>query len=175
MHYCQMLHAFKRSRRGRHAHTNHQRTLINPHTPPTLDRYLQLWLFDPAGFTSPARRDPFAGWELTDIRALALDPDPQIRIAATASRWNWDVRVQAVLSTDPNQRVVLALLDQVDPDIGVCQLIIAGPHIAARCELARRNLNADLLELLASDGDPQVRSTAEQTIIRQSTLRTGPR
>jgi hypothetical protein len=143
---------------------------MNPFTPTTLDRYLQLWLFDPAGFASPAETDPFAGWQLTDIRALALDLDPKIRIAATASRWNWDVRVQVVLGTDPDERVVLALLDHVDPDIDVCRQIIAGPHIAARQELARRNLTGELLDLLAKDSDPTVRSTAAASIARRAPL-----
>lgn len=135
-----------------------------------LDHYLQLWLFDVSGFTTGPRPDPFAGCQLTDIRALAIDPDPQIRIAAASSRWNWDVRFQQVLGTDPDERVVLALLEHVDPDIDVCRQIIAGPHTAARRVLAARNLRPELLHLLAADDDACTRELAAHTLVRGAGL-----
>ena len=115
----------------------------------TPDQYLQLWLFDAAAYAGGRFEDPLAGWPLADVRAFAIDVDLDVRLAAAASRWNWDARVQRVLATDPDERVVLALLDHVDPYVDVCELIIAGPHVAARRELAGRNLRTELLERLA--------------------------
>lgn len=114
--------------------------------------------------------DKVAGWELADVRALAIDPDPSVRIVAAASCWNWDVRLQRVLATDPDERVVLALLDQVDPGFEVCELIIAGAHATARRELAGRNLRDELLERLAFDTDPIASATATRTLGRRYAL-----
>ena len=112
--------------------------------------------------------DRFEGRSLTDVRALAIDPDPEVRFAAASSRWNVDARLQRVLATDPDERVVLALLDRVDPYVDVCQLIIAGPHVDARRELARRNLRRELLELLADDVDPTASAAAAAELARRA-------
>ena len=63
------------------------------------------------------RPDPLAGATLADVRAYAVDPDRTLRLAAAASRWNVDARVQRVLACDPDEEVVLALLDDVDPGV----------------------------------------------------------
>ena len=46
---------------------------------------------------------------------------------AAASRMNWDLRVQLQLAQDDDERVVLALLDHVDPYVETCDVIINGP------------------------------------------------
>jgi hypothetical protein len=110
------------------------------------------------------RPDPLAGSSLTDVRAFALDLDVEVRMSAAASRWNWDVRVQRALAVDDDERVVLALLDHLDPSREACELIINGPHVAARRELTGRNLPTDLLVRLASDADPVTADLAWSTM-----------
>jgi hypothetical protein len=89
------------------------------------------------------RPDPMPGAALTDALAYAIDPDVEVRLDATASRWNWDRRVQLALAADPDERVVLALLDHVDPCCEAVDLIVAGPHGAARQVLRERGLGED--------------------------------
>lgn len=108
--------------------------------------------------------DPFPGRTLTDLRAFALDPDVAVRIAAASSRWNWDVRLQRVLATDADLRVVLALLEQTDPYVEVCELIIGGRHVEARRMLAEQNLRTELLELLCDDPDDLVVAAAQRRL-----------
>ncbi len=110
------------------------------------------------------RDDPLVGASLTDVRAFTIDPDVKVRIAAAASRWNWDLRVQLALAADDDERVVLALLDHVDPYREVCELIVEGPHVAARRMLAGRNLLTELLERLADDADPPTAEAARRTL-----------
>jgi hypothetical protein len=110
------------------------------------------------------RDDPLEGASVTDVRAFAIDPDLQARLRAAASRWNWDLRVQLELAADEDERVVLALLDAVDPYREVVDVIIEGPHVAARRVLAGRNLLTVLLERLADDPDPVTAETARRTL-----------
>ncbi len=135
---------------------------------------LQLRLFDDTEYSGGRYKDPLADWPLSCVRALAIDPDLEMRLTAAASRWNWDVRLQRVLATDPDQRVVLALLDHVDPYVEVSELIIAGPHEAARRELAGRNVRTTLLERLADDPDPITRATALRALAQRAGLAAEP-
>lgn len=128
----------------------------------------QLRLFD---LVSPERDvafDPLAGWSLGDVRALAIDPDPEVRIAVAASRWTWDLGVQEVLASDPEVRVVLALLDHVDPSREVCEVIIDGPHVEARQVLASRPLSTALLERLVANDDPATSADAAAVLARRN-------
>ena len=131
------------------------------------DQHLQLWLFDASAFGGRPYEDPLAGWSLSDVRAFAIDVDVELRLAATASRWNLDVRLQEVLASDPDERVVLALLDHVDPDLEVCRQLAHSPFVAVRRELAGRNLRTELLEVLAADADEITNSTARLALDRR--------
>ena len=130
-------------------------------------------LFDPDRLVDPIhvegglRPDPLAGAGLRDVLALAQAPDAETRCAAAASRWNWDVRVQRLLAGDVDERVVLALLDATDPYVEACELIIDGPHVAARRVLAERNLRTELLQRLAVDRDAEARASARATLARR--------
>jgi len=140
---------------------------MNSHHHPSTStelRLLQGRLFDPADFPARRRNDPLEGWPLVDVRALAIDPDVDVRVAAAASRWNWDGRLQRVLATDPDKRVVMALLDHVDPCAEICELIIDGPHVRARRELAGRNLPTTLLLALSHDADADAAKAALKTL-----------
>ena len=108
--------------------------------------------------------DPLSGASVTDVLAFAVDPDVETRLWAAASRWNCDPRVQRLLAADPDEGVVLALLDNVDPGEEAARLIIEGPHVAARRVLAASNLPTELLELLAADVDPVASETARRTL-----------
>ena len=144
-------------------HTNHQFVL------PRLARanWTQPHLLNPSSFVHKLPEDPLAGWSLTDVRAMAIDPEPTSRYLAAQSRWNWDVRVQAVLATDPDSAVVMTLLNNVDPGVEACELIIGGPHVMARRELARRNLRTELLALMVKDTDDSVRTMVQATLERR--------
>jgi hypothetical protein len=111
--------------------------------------------------------DDLSGMSLTNVKAFALDPDVQMRLLAARSRMNIDTGLQRILATDPDERVVLALLSSVDPGVEACELIIDGPHIHARRDLARRNLTSALLEPLAGDPDPLTRRLAQATLERR--------
>ncbi len=145
----------------------------NPDIPPTAstEQYLQLWLFDASAYSGRGVEDPLAGWTLPDVRAFAIDVELEIRLAAAASRWNVDARLQQVLAVDPDEEVVLALLDHVDPCVEAVERIVAGPHVAARRELARRNLRTELLERLARDADPVASGAARSTLARRTASR----
>ena len=106
---------------------------------------LELPFWDTISCHGGLRPDPLPDASLTDVRAFAIDPHVEVRMRAAASRWNVDVRVQRVLASDDDEQVVLALLDHVDPYRDVVEVIIDGPHVAARRELAGRNLPTELL------------------------------
>jgi hypothetical protein len=86
------------------------------------------------------RHDPMPGADVTDVLAYTIDPDVEVRLDAAASRWNWDRRVQLALAADPDERVVLALLDHVDPCREAVDLIAAGPHAEAHRVLRESGL-----------------------------------
>ena len=129
---------------------------------------LELPFWDTITCEGGLRPDPLPGATVTDVRAFALDPDLEVRLQAAASRGNWDLRVQLQLAVDDDERVVLALLDHVDPYREVCDKIIDGPHVAARRELAGRNLLTELLERLAADADPETAERAKRTLDARS-------
>jgi hypothetical protein len=133
-------------------------------TPPGDDGQHELPFVDTIHVEGGLRDDPIAGASLTDVRAFAMDPDLQTRLHAAASRWNWDLRVQLALAADEHERVVLTLLDAVDPYREVVDVIIDGSHVAARRVLAGRNLLTELLERLADDPDPVTAETARRTL-----------
>ena len=133
----------------------------------TVAEFEQLALFDPDAYFGRVFVDPFAGWSLTDIRALSIDPDPQVRARATKSRFNWDEGIQLQFASDPDESVVLALLDNVDPGMSATRVIIDSPHVEARRVLAARNLKTELLLLLAADHDPIAGETARNTLARR--------
>jgi dual specificity phosphatase 3 len=126
----------------------------------------QLELFDPYLYSTVACEDHRAGLSLTDIRALALDPDPAIRQVAACSPWCVDGGLQLVLASDPDESVVWSLLGTIDPGVEACGMIIDGPHVAVRRHLAGRKLRPELLERLALDTDPVVAEAARQSLHR---------
>ncbi|MDG1266722.1 MAG: hypothetical protein P8O03_10415 [Ilumatobacter sp.] len=130
----------------------------------TVEEFLQLTLFDLDAYLCGDFVDPYAGWSLTDIRALAMDPDPEVRQRATMSRWNWDNRVQVQFATDPEESVVLALLANADPGVDATIAIIEGPHVEAKRVLARRNLSSELLLLFLHSDDDIARQSATATL-----------
>ena len=114
--------------------------------------------------------DPLEGWDLIDVRALAIDPDPEVRRVAALSNWNWDIRLQRVLAHDPDELVVLNLLSRVDPPLEIVNVILAGPHRWARRVLAARNLPTSVLVQLLDDHDDVVRRSAITTLRRRKVL-----
>jgi hypothetical protein len=144
-----------------------RQTNPDPTPPAKTERYLQLSLFDASEYAGRAVEDPLAGWALRDVLALAVDVEPELRMLAASVRWNGDARLQRLLASDPEERVVLALLDRVDPGVEAAEIILAGPHVAARRELARRPLRTDLLERLANDADPVASAAARRTLARR--------
>jgi hypothetical protein len=145
---------------------HHDNTDANHADPTTLcQECLQLRLFSLGDVDDYRFVDELAGWSLTSIRALALDPDVSIRRLAARSNMNLDARLQRTLCTDPDLSVVLTLLGRVDPGVEMVELIAAGPHVAARRDLARRNLTTPLLQLLAGDDDDVVRELAQARLV----------
>jgi hypothetical protein len=127
--------------------------------------HVQLRLFAPADVDSHVFVDELAGCSLTDVKAFALDPDVTIRRLAALSNMNIDAGLQRTLCSDPDESVVLTLLSRVDPTVEMCQLIIAGPHINARRDLARRKLTTALLQILASDTDQTTGELAKARLV----------
>jgi hypothetical protein len=134
---------------------------------------LQLRLFDLNDVDPYVFVDELEGWSLTDVRAFALDPERHIRVLAALSNYNIDVTLQAALASDPDEAVVLALLSRVDPSAEVNRLIISGPHVAAKRELARRNLTTATLQLLAVDDDPITRELAQARLVTRGVVAEG--
>jgi hypothetical protein len=129
--------------------------------------HLQLVLPGLGHIAATTFRDPLAGWGLVDVRALAIDPDVELRRIAAQSNWNCDIRLQRVLACDPDETVVANLLRRVDPPLEVLQLIFAGPHTQARRTLAARNLPTSVLMQLTDDHDDEVRRSATCTLRRR--------
>jgi hypothetical protein len=127
--------------------------------------YLQLRLFKLGNIDPYVFVDELEGWSLTNVKALALDPDVKIRQLAALSKMNLDAGLQRTLCTDPDESVVLTLLSRIDPTVQMVHLIAAGPHIQARRNLARRNLMTPLLELLAEDNDATTRELAQARLV----------
>jgi hypothetical protein len=127
--------------------------------------YLQLRLFKLGNIDPYVFVDELEGWSLTNVKALALDPEVRIRELAALSNMNLDAGLQRTLCTDPAESVVLTLLSRVDPTVEMVHLIAAGPHIEARRNVARRNLMTPLLELLAEDNDTTTRELAQARLV----------
>jgi hypothetical protein len=127
--------------------------------------YLQLRLFKLGDIDPYVFVDELEGWSLTNVKALALDPEVRIRELAALSNMNLDAGLQRTLCTDPAESVVLTLLSRVDPTVEMVHLIAAGPHIQARRNVARRNLMTPLLELLAEDNDTTTRELAQARLV----------
>ena len=127
--------------------------------------YLQLRLFKLGDIEPYVFVDELEGWSLTNVKALALDPEVRIRELAALSNMNLDAGLQRTLCTDPAESVVLTLLSRVDPTVEMVHLIAAGPHIEARRNVARRNLMTPLLELLAEDNDTTTRELAQARLV----------
>ena len=126
--------------------------------------HIQLRLFAPSDVDQHVFVDDLAGMSLIDVKAFALDPDVTLRRLAARSRMNLDAGLQRILCTDPDESVVLELLSQVDPTVEMCSLIIDGPHVNARRNLARRHLTTDILRTLTRDEDDAVRELSESTL-----------
>src|SRR5690606_7222203 len=107
---------------------------------PASRAFLQRRLFDPSALPRPVEpgEPQLATWGLRDVRALAIDPDVEMRRLAALSPWVIDADLQTVLATDPDETVVLNLLKRVDPHREANLHILASRHTAARRELARR-------------------------------------
>jgi hypothetical protein len=131
---------------------------------------LQMRLFDLGEIDTYVFVDELEGWSLTDVRALALDPELHIRRLAALSNHNIDSTVQATLASDPDESVVLALLSRVDPSAEVNRIIISGPHVQARRELASRNLTTATLLLLADDDDIITRELAQARLVTRGVV-----
>lgn len=140
----------------------------NNHTDPRDG--LQLQLFRLAEVDNVTFIDPLDGWNLIDVRALAIDPDVEMRRIAALSNWNCDIRLQRVLASDPDESVVVNMLTRIDPPLEVLCTIFAGPHVHARRLLAARNLPTSLLVQLADDCDDEVRRSVICTLRRRGVL-----
>lgn len=143
---------------------------MNNDTSPQHTDGLQLRLIALADVDPYRFEDPLQGWSLTDVRALALDPEVTVRRVAALSVWNWDIRLQEVLASDPDETVVMNLLSRVDPSISSTRLILDGPHPEARRALARRNLVSEILFGLIHDTDQEVQWSARKTLVRRCLL-----
>ncbi len=111
-------------------------------------------------------------WQLRDIRALAIDLDVEMRRLAALSPWVIDADLQRVLSTDPDEQVVLNLLSQVDTHAEANHCILTGPHTLARREPARRNLPTPSLLALIDDPDEVLRAATRTTLERRGIAKT---
>jgi hypothetical protein len=129
------------------------------------NEHLQLRLIALADIDPHVFIDELVGWSLTNVKALALDPEVRIRRLAALSNMNLDAGLQRTLCSDPDESVVLALLSRVDPTVEMVYLIAAGPHVAARRNVARQNLVTPLLELLAEDEDATTRELAGARLV----------
>ena len=127
--------------------------------------YLQLRLFKLGNIDPYVFVDELEGWSLTNVKALALDPDVKIRQLAALSNMNLDAGLQRTLCTDPAESVVLTLLSRIDPTVEMVHLIAAGPHVQARRNVARRNLTTPSLQLLAEDNDTTTRELAQARLV----------
>jgi len=132
--------------------------------------HLQLRLIQLADIDEYRFVDPLQGWPLLDVRALALDPDVEVRRLAALSNLNWDIELQRVVATDPDEDVVMNLLARIDPPKEIVRLILDGPHTRARRELAQRNLTSETLMLLIDDHDHEVRTSARATLERRGVV-----
>ena len=135
-----------------------------------LDHGRPAHLVRPDGVPRADERRPAPGSVVgRDVCELAKDSDPEVRMEAAASRWNWDLRLQRVLATDPDERVVRALLDHVDLTLEVFELIVGGRHVRLRRELAwRSDLRTELIERLAADDDRITRGRAASELARRA-------
>lgn len=141
------------------------------HNNPTDPRNgLQLQLFRLDEVDNYLFIDPLEGWALVDVRALAIDPDVEMRRIAALSNWNCDIRLQRVLASDPDESVVVNMLSRIDPPLEVLQTIFAGPHQHSRRLLATRNLPTSLLVQLTDDHDDEVRRLVICTLRRRGVL-----
>ena len=137
---------------------------------------VQLTLFDPTEYLVPTNVDPLPGLSLRDVCKLAKDSDPEVRMKVAASHWNWDVRLQRVLATDPDERVVRALLDHVDLSSEVFELIVGGRHVRLRRDLAWcSDLPTELIERLAADDDRITRGRAASELASRAAAAGYPR
>lgn len=138
----------------------------------SLRSVIQLRLFPLHTVSTPEPIDEpqLRTWQLRDIRALAIDLDVEMRRLAALSPWVIDSDLQRVLSTDPDEQVVLNLLSRVDPHVEALHFILTGPHALARRELARRNLPTTSLLTLVDDSDEAVRTAARTTLERRGVL-----
>ena len=127
--------------------------------------YLQLRLFKLGNIDPYVFVDELEGWSLTNVKALALDPEVKIRQLAALSNMNLDAGLQRTLCTDPAESVVLTLLSRIDPTVEMVHLIAAGPHVQARRNVARRNLTTPSLQLLAEDNDTTTRELAQARLV----------
>ena len=109
---------------------------------------------------------------LRQLRRMLHDSHIAVRAACASNPFVIDIDVQLALAGDAESVVVHALLDQVDPYRPVCDVIISGPHVAARARLAERNLAGDLLERLAGDPNPDVAAAAADTLAHRQRVAT---
>jgi hypothetical protein len=137
--------------------------------------FLQRRLFDPSALATPVElgEPQLVTWGLRDVRALAIDPDVEMRRLAALSPWVIDADLQTVLATDPDETVVLNLLKRVDPHREANLHILASRHTAARRELARRNLTTATLLTIIDDQDDEVRWAARATLERRGVVASG--
>lgn len=124
-------------------------------------RHVQLRLFAPSDVDPHVFVDDLEGCSLSDAKAFALDPDVGMRRLAALSNWNIDANLQRTLAADPDERVVMTLLSRVDPSVVMCDVIIEGPHVVARRDLARRNLRTEILVRLVGDVDATTSALAQ--------------
>jgi hypothetical protein len=145
---------------------------VNPHHRSHRSPFVQLHLFSRTSVPlGDGRRDRACReWTLSDIKAFALDPELHVRCFAAQSPWAVDADVQLVLAVDPEEAVVMQLLQSLDPCLEAVEVILAGPHREARRMLAGRNLRTELLLGLVDDTDHEVRNRAMATLARRGVL-----
>lgn len=105
---------------------------------------------------------------LSIAKRLTRHHDRAVRQALCRNPLVVDVDLQVALAGDPDEQVVLALLDAVDPYVETCEAIIDGPHPAARRILAHRPLTDALLGRLADDPHPVVAAQARLTLAERA-------
>jgi hypothetical protein len=138
-------------------------------------RPVQLRLFAPSEVTPDVFVDELDGYSLSDVKAFAIDPDLSMRRLAASSKWNIDANLQRTLCADPDEGVVMTLLSQVDPSMEMCDVIIDGPHVCARRDLARRNLRTEILARLAGDVDATTSALASARLAERGVTLEGAR
>jgi hypothetical protein len=107
------------------------------------------------------------------LRALVYDPDPTVRYGLLENPLVVDADIQAALAADPEEAIVVGLLETVSPSRRTSAAIIAGPHTKAKQLLASFRVSSNTLESLAQSSDRLTRITAKKQLAGRRQLTQG--